>query len=170
MGRHFQTQQCQSISSLWQENVEMCYLFWKLYSLMEFERNFQFGTKTIVFISFKRLFLEPIFASIAWWIWWRFWDFNETMMKKMKMLMIIIIIKSFPIYFDICSVHLATWRTIKSLSISEILLSFFLFLRSQILNTSILLSFSQIPDLKYFYLSFLISDPDPIILPCLVCH
>ena len=96
------------------------------------------------------------------------WDFNETMMKIM--IMLIIIIQSFPIYLDICSVHLATWRTIKSLSISEILLSFFLFLRSQILNTSILLSFSQIPDLKYFYLSFLISDPDPIILSCLVCH
>ena len=67
----------------------------------------------------------------------------------------IIIMQSLPIYFDICSVHLATWRTIKSLSISQILLS---------------LSFPQVPDLKYFYLSFLISDPDPIILSYLVCH
>ena len=37
-------------------------------------------------------------------------------------------------------------------------------------NIAISLSFSQIPDLKYFYLSFLISDPYPIILSCLVCH
>ena len=91
MGRYFQTQQCQSISSLWQENVEMCYLFWKLYSLMEFERKlFSFELKrSFSFLfntsSFERLFLEPeyvltcalssaqlatwnIFVLIAWWI------------------------------------------------------------------------------------------------------
>ena len=66
----------------------------------------------------------------------------------------IIKIQSFPIYFDICSVHLATWRTIKSLSISQILLSLSLFLNPR---SQIFLSF--IPHLR--------SRSDHFVLPCL---